>query len=258
MPLIRIARPRGVAGPLALLLAAVTTPSAAQSTFTIGTPQSATAVRQEAVTSGDMAGLAVSWGYGDGTVRSGGFTLFPTGSWGVTDGRFTMDFEGTPGVTTDQGRWRVFLSGPAATVSDLRWIRLSGRSIGVAFDCGWATGRGCASRGAGLDEGSTGSGLGYSFDVVDADTDASVSAVFANVWGLGGAAPVGDLFEEVTISFVDAVGDGLLGGDNVSFRLDTDLLALNASAVPEPGMFGLLALGAAGMVRRRRRGRAHA
>jgi hypothetical protein len=227
-------------------------PLSAQSTFSNGTTQAATAVRQEAVTSGDMAGLAVSWGYLDGTVRTGTFELFPYGSWGVRDGRFAMDFEGTPGVTTDQGRWRVFLAGPASTVSPLTWIRLSGRSIGLAFDCGWVTGRGCASTGAGLDAGSPGSGLGYSFEVVDADTDATATAEFTNVWGLGGASPVGDLFEEVTIRFSNPGDGGLLGGDNLSFRLDTDLLDGAPTSVPEPATVALLVIGAVFVVRRHR------
>ena len=224
----------------------------AQSTFTNGTTQSASSVREQAVTSADMAGLTVSWGYLDGTIRSGVFASSPTGSHGVGDGRFRIEFEGTPGVTTDDGRWRVFLAGPAATVSDLSWITLRGRSIGVAFDCGFVASRGCASVGAGIDAGSAGSGLGYSFESLGGNTDATAAAFFTNVWGLGGADPVGDLFEEVTIRFDRAGFGGLQGGDNLSFRLDTDLLDGFAVTVPEPSAIVLLLVGAVAMARRRR------
>lgn len=231
-------------GATALCSLVLASPVAAQSTFSDGTPRDAGGVTRDNVTGADMAGMAVSWGYADGSSGAGSWSLFPAGYYGVGDSRMTLYFESTPNVTTDTGRWWVFLSGPASTTPELSWIRLNGGSAGVAFDCGWVPLRGCAPTGAGDSEGSTGSGSGYSFqrDALS-DTDATATAAYTNAFGLGGASPVGDLYEELTITFNRIGGDGLEGGDNFSFTADTDLLDGRAVSVPEPSALALLAVG---------------
>jgi hypothetical protein len=229
----------------ALFTLGLASPVAAQSTFSNGTTRDAGSVTKANVTGADMAGMAVSWGYANGSTGAGSWSLSQAGYYSVGDSRMTLLFESTPNVTTNTGRWQVFLSGPASTTPDLSWIRLNGGSVGVAFDCGWVPLRGCAPTGAGDSEGSTGSGSGYSFQSDPfSDTDATASAAYTNAIGLGGANPVGDLYEELTITFSRIGGDGLEGGDNFSFTADTDLLDGGAVAVPEPSALALLIVGA--------------
>ncbi len=227
----------------ALLVASA--PAAAQSTFSDGTPRAAGSVTQAAVSGADMAGMSVSWGFSDGSTGAGSWSLFPAGYHGVGDSRTTLYFGSTPGVTTDTGLWWVIMSGTPSTTPNLSWIRLNGGSAGVAFDCGWVRARGCATTGTGDEEGSAGSGPGYSFQRNGvSETDATASAAYSNVFGLGGAIPIGDLFEELTISFSRSGGGGLEAGESFVFQADTDLLEDGAVSVPEPSALALLSVGA--------------
>ncbi len=231
----------------ALFTLVLAAPAAAQSDFSNGTTRDAGSVTKANVTGADMAGMAVSWGYANGSTGAGSWSLTQAGYYAVRDDRMTLLFESTPNVTTNTGRWSVFLAGPASTTPDLSWIRLNGGSVGVAFDCGWVPLRGCATTGDGGNEGSegsAGSGLGYSFQGDFSDTDATARAAYTNAFGLGGANPVGDLYEQLTITFSRSGGGGLEGGDSFSFTADTDLLDGGAVAVPEPSALGLLTVGA--------------
>ena len=102
--------------------------------------------------------------------------------------------------------------------------------------------------------GTPGSGPGR--DVVEANdpggNEFEMTVTYRNAVGVGGAPPVGDLFESVEIAF----GNGVPEGENYSLFLDTDV-AVGLTTVPEPASVLLLGGGLAALaaVARRRRTR---
>lgn len=97
--------------------------------------------------------------------------------------------------------------------------------------------------------GSTGSFNGSDLSFTDDTISAAVT--YSDVVGIGGNAPVGDIFHQVSIQF----GDGI--ARSFQFLQDTDNDSRINQPIPEPGTLSLLGLALAGVswrVRRRQAG----
>jgi len=236
---------------LALLAGALATASGAASAQTYdvepGTTHLATALT-DAVSGSQMNGMLVTVRFNDGSTSGGtwGFLFEVMGvqHHGVSNALFTLSMRGdqdTGGPSPSLNDLNVSNHNPSE--ASLVGLLLQGQPANVVFD-----------RTAGGLEGTTGSGAGR--DVVGANDpegdEFALTVVYRNVVSLGGAPPLGDVFESLDVS----LGDALPQGETASIFLDTDL-ANTLTPVPEPTLVafvagGLALLGAGTRIRRRR------
>jgi hypothetical protein len=190
---------------------------------------------------------------GDGLFRSG-----VVSEWGSLSGYSDAATDGTFGFM------KVAVVLPSSV--SLTKLRLNGALGGTMFDCRF-DGANCIRFGDQVD-GTPGSRGAPAFAVGFEDTGASnnyspssVFVEYANVIGLNGIPPVGDLYEQLTIFFGERGAAGLSSANsNFYYRADTDNIPVTATlapttSVPEPSTYALMAAGLAGMLvmaRRRR------
>lgn len=197
----------------------------------------------------EMVGMNVSWTFAAGGGSfSGAWANLGGGSFGVTGANnFSLTFGGAQDTFTDS--WVLTNS----NTQRLQSIRLNGAPGRTLFDCGW-TGTACIGNGASSSFGTSGSFLGFSLTTTGGTYGGGVRGVYSNLVGLGGNAPVGDLFEQLDISF-----DGIMGaGSTYLFRADTDNSSFDRpppTITPEPSTWALMFVGlaAVGVAKRRRR-----
>jgi len=199
-----------------------------------------------------MTGMMVSWTFATGGSSSASWTDLTGGFHGVAIGTGYLRVSST--ATTFTANWQL-LNGAGQGISSIRLNGAPGRTL---FDCGLntdVTPTGCDNTGNGNGAfGTAGSADGWSLRTVGGGSyTGAVSAQYANLVGLGAAAPVGDLFEQVTINFDGSVG----AGQSYTFRADTDNSSFDAPppnvVVPEPSTYALLSMGLAAIIIARRK-----
>jgi len=185
-------------------------------------------------TTGDlMTGLKVTVDFALGGVQTGSFANLGN-ACGVSFGGFSL----TIGCSTDTfgGVWSL----SNGTNDRVNSVRLNGAPGRTLFDIDFSAS-------------TPGSANGWTFASAGGSYTGNVFGTYANLVGVGGAAPVGDLYEQLTISFDDALG----AGATYAFTADTDNSSFNApppTSVPEPASLALVSLGLLGLgaVSRRR------
>lgn len=246
-----------LAGMCALLIG---TPAHAQvNTFLAGTRYDAPPLTTFTTFGENMVGMRVSWSFSDGSFGTANWASFGPDAYGVN----TADFRVSMGRFSDtfMDAWSV---SNRSTTKTLTSVRFNGQPGRVVFDCGWTT-SGCAD----LQDpqqltGSENSARGWTLSTLGFGGDniyaGGVLGIYANLVGVGGANPLGDLFEQLTIVYTDGMAPGFIHG----FRADTD----NTSAdipdpvtpgpgpgpvpVPEPTSTVLALFGAAALIAKRR------
>jgi hypothetical protein len=191
-----------------------------------------------------MGGMRVTWTAVTGAVSSASWANLGDGFWGVNSDGFRVQYDES--TTTFGYRWGVS-NGSALAIRSIRFNGAPGRTL---FDCAW-TGTACSGPGSSIPEGTSGSAEGWTFE--NGETRSGVSATYSNLFKLdAAAAPVGDLFEQLTITFG---GDGLGAQEQYSFFADTDNSPSEApepTPVPEPSSAVLMVAGLAGLAGARR------
>jgi hypothetical protein len=227
------------------------------STFAAGTVFNAPALTTFTTFGENMVGMRVTWTYDDGTFGTANWVRFGADAYGVNVGGFRVSMGRFSDTFMDA--WSVINN----TGRGITAVRFNGQEGRIVFDCGWTT-AGCATAGdpASL-AGSPNSARGWTLQTLGFGGSniytGGVRGVYENLVGLEGAAPVGDIFEQLTIFFTDGLATGQLYG----VRADTDNTSADipvpgtppTAVIPEPSTYLLMLTGLGGLWMLTARGR---
>ena len=217
------------------------------SAFHTGTPYDIVGPITSGATGASMAGMEVRWSFPDLTEGFATWGDLGGGACGVSVGGFSVVL-GCASASNSAGGWTM-TNGTGQAVAKIQFNGAPGNTV---FDCGWDAAAGaCVVNGSALGTGTPGSSTGFTFDKIGGTTSAVGASAYSNAIGVGGAAPVGDLFEQYALLL-----DVLAPGDSYVFLLDTDNATFAATAAPEPATWALTAGGLAALLATARRRRA--
>lgn len=198
----------------------------------------------DAMFASQLVGMTVEVRFSDGTTSGGIWSFLANGMdgprYGVVNSLFAFQALGD----RDTG-------GPSPSLNDFNLANFNpSEATIVGLVLHGAPAGGVFDRGFGGMPGTPGSGPGR--DVVEANdpggNEFEMTVTYRHAVGVGGALPVGDLFETVDI----VLGNGVPQGENYSLFLDTDVAGA-LTTVPEPATVLLIGSGLAGLAALRRR-----
>lgn len=251
-------------------LGAIALPASAQTvTYTTGTQYDVAGLGNHVATGASMAGMQVTYTTTLGQIETLTWgALGNTGNCGVQSSSFRLFYDCMADTYAPSGSYSMYLnfdgrdSNGSNIGNALLSVRLNGAPARTVFDCAW-TGSACQQSGgnAATGVGTPGSDKGWSAEPYFAYGNFT----YTNAVGIGGASPIGDLYEQLTLDLLGS-GFGANGYDTYYFRLDTDHTDPNSpipspwtstppTTVPEPSTYALMASGLAvifGIARRRR------
>ncbi len=219
-------------------------------TFSNGNAVQAASLTGFSTVASQMAGMTVKGLFSNGATFEGVWANLGGTTWGVNINnwfRVTME----EGATTFTAPWTVRGQSEGFGLTSVQFNGAPGRTL---FDTALPDRTGpCESN---SEFGTPGSADGCAVKTLAGGTYAgSVRADFTNIFSLTGNAPVGDMFEQLTVNFTS--GGGLLINQTYVFRQDTDNSPSNQpppqNVVPEPSTYLLMATGFLGLAAIRRR-----
>jgi hypothetical protein len=236
---------------LVLLSCAVAprTAAAQVNIFQTGTVHNVSAMSEANAFGSDMIGMLVTWRLADASQFQATWQDLGGGNCGVNSGGFQLMI-GCTNATAGNNPFtlRNLTGGTLSTVT------LNGAAARTVFDCGWVAPNCVQNGSADGYEGTPGSLGGFTFTRNGGSYALGAVGLYTNLVGLGGAAPVGDLFEEFRMTFFG----GFVNGDDFLFNIDTDETAPDVpppTVVPEPRTFVLVGAGLSFLAARARRRR---
>lgn len=187
----------------------------------------------------DMDGMTVDITYGDGSTVSHTWATTGAGTGGLpswTGGSFELS------GSSYSNEWHLSITDQNIEIASILIDAGAGDAV---FDVWEKPPVGAVNPDY---EGTANSKYGDPFDPWlngDADPTNIITATYSGAVGIGGAAPVGDLYRYLQIDF--AAGSYFSSTDTLSFYADTDNVKGGVNPVPEPSTLLLMGLGMAGL-----------
>lgn len=206
---------------------------------TSGQVFSTTSITSADATGSSMLGMSVTAIFGNGSASVMTWSDLGSGVFGVSNNDWSLTIN--PNTSTFNSIWTLDVGADSNfSITELTISGLGGNTVFDIFPSPETT---------------DGSALGKPINVgTSTNLNLSlVSAMYSNAVAINGQAPLGDLYESLTITFGNQGGFG--SGDTFRFQTDTDNVDTRLNPVPEPAtmlLFGTGIIGLAAFRRNRR------